>query len=349
MVASPAAENAATAAEVMRLALAYQAARLIHVAAELRLADLLVQGPRHAEDLAAAVCAHPPSLRRLLRALVAHGVCVEGSDGRFGLGPLGAPLVSDAAHSVRDLVLMWGDDDFWESWGRLARSVRTGETGSGHDPAMEDAFARYAGDRRLRTVFGAGMNALSVASASAVVAACEVSAAALVVDVGGGHGRLLAEVLRASAASRGILLERAEVVPGAEAALAAAGVRNRCEIVAGDMFARVPPGGDLYLVKSVLHDWDDARAVTILLNCRRAMDERPGARLLIVERVLPERAEATPDAPALMLADLNMLVRTGGRERTRAEFHRLLDAAGLRFTRVLPTTTQLSVIEAVRA
>lgn len=270
------------------------------------------------------------------------------SEPGHGLGPLGGPLVSDAPGSVRDLVLTWGDDDFWGSWGELEQSVRTCQTASRRSSAAEDAFARYAGDSRLRAVFGAGMDAISAASASVVVAACDISGASLVVDVGDGHGRLLAEVLRANEAARGGLLEREEVVAEAARALAAAGVLDRCELLAGDMFARVPPGGDLYLLKSVLHDWDDTRAGTILANCSRAMGKRRGARLLIIERVLPERSEPTRDIAAQVLADLNMLVRTGGRERVKAKFQKLLMAARLR-RRLLPTTTQLSVVEAVQA
>lgn len=338
--------DADRASEVMKLATAYQGARLVHVATRLGLPDLLVTGPRHAEDLATEAGAHGPSLGRLLRALAAHRICVEEPDGRFGLGPLGWCLTANAPGSMRDLVLMWGDADFWRSWGELERCIRTGETAIGRRSNIEDAFARYATDRRLAEVFNAGMSAMSAATATSVVDAYDFSAARHIVDVGGGQGRLLAQILHASPEARGVLLDRPDVVAEGVAHLAAAGVLDRCDVSGGDMFSNVPAGGDLYVLKSVLHDWDDARASTILLNCRLAIGERPEARLVIVERVLPERIEATAADVSRTLADVNMLVRTGGRERTEAEFRTLLSAAGLRLLRLVSTASHLSLIEA---
>lgn len=194
-------------------------------------------------------------------------------------------------------------------------------------------------------MFNAGMGAMSAAVAGAVVAAYRFADAARIVDVGGGQGGLLAAILGAAPGSRGVLFDLPEVVATAPAVLGAAGVLERCEIVGGDMFAAVPEGGDLYVLKSVIHDWDDRRAVSVLTNCRRAMDGRE-ARLLLVERVLPERMEPTPAAQSHALGDLNMLVRTGGIERTESGFRRLLGEAGLRLLRVLPTASHVSLVEA---
>ncbi|TCZ54567.1 methyltransferase [Roseicella aquatilis] len=334
----------AAAAEVLRLGTAYQASRALHVAARLGLADLLGDGPRSAEELAAAAGVHAPSLRRLLRALAAFAVFAEQADGRFGLGPLGRCLRADAPGSVRDLVAMWGDADHWQTWGALEHSVRTGESASQHLFGVENVFVRYAVDGRLGAVFNAGMTALSATVAAAVVATHDFRGARRIVDVAGGQGRLLAEVLRAHPEARGVLLDLPAVVAGAPSLLAAAGVADRCEVAGGDMFAAVPAGGDLYLLKSIVHDWDDERAVAILSNCRRAMGS--GARLLLVERVLPERIEPVPQAQPLVLSDLNMLVRLSGRERTAEEFGTLLGAAGLRLLHVVPTGTPFSLIEA---
>jgi SAM-dependent methyltransferase len=341
--------SAPAPAEALRLATAYQASRALHVAVRMRLPDLLAGSPRSAEDLARETGAHAPSLRRLLRALASYGVFSEATDGRFALGPLGAALRAGAPGSVRDLALMWGDEDYWITWAELERCVRTGRTAAEHLFGAEDAFRRYAADARFGAVFNAGMTVLSATTAAAVVAVYDFPAAGLVVDVGGGQGRLLAAILRARPALRGILLDLPSVVEGAPRLLAEAGVAERCEVVGGDMFAGVPEAGDLYILSRVIDSFDDARAVAVLANCRRAMGGR--GRLLLVEPVLPERVEAAaaPDVQEDMLMDLNMLVRTGGRERTEAEYRTFLAAAGLRLDRVVPTGAPASLVEAAPA
>ncbi len=342
-VVQPAAP-AASAAAVLRLATAYQAARALHVATKLGLPDLLADEPRSAEDLVAATGAHAPSLGRLLRALAAFDVIAEREDGRFALGAIGRCLRADAPGSVRDLVLMYGDGDFWRTWGELEHCVRTGETAAKRLFGVDDAFARYAADPRLGAVFNAGMSVLSASTAAAVAAACDLSGVGRLVDVGGGQGRLLAALLRANPGLRGTLFDLPSVVEGALRLLAEAGVADRCEVAGGDMFEAVPAGADLYVLSRVIHDWDDACATAILGNCRRAMGDR--ARLLLVERVLPDRVEPTPTVQPQLLSDLNMMVRTGGRERTAGEFGALLAGAGLRLERVVPTGGPVSLVEA---
>jgi SAM-dependent methyltransferase len=196
-------------------------------------------------------------------------------------------------------------------------------------------------------VFNAGMTVLSATTAAAVVAAYDFSGLSRVVDVGGGQGRLIAAILRAYPGLRGTLLDLPSVVEGAPALLAEAGVADRCEVVGGDMFEAVPGAGDLYVLSRVVHDWEDARAAAVLRNCRRAMHGR--ARLILVERVLPDRIEPAPAAQPLVLSDLNMMVRTGGRERTAGDFAALLAGAGLRLARVVPTGGPVSAVEAVPA
>jgi hypothetical protein len=332
------------AVEVLRIASAYQASRALYVATRLGIPELLADGPKSAEDLAAGTRAHAPSLRRLMRALAAFGVLVEQVDGRFALGSLGGCLPGDAPGSVRDLVLMYGDEDFWRTWGDLEHCVRTGESAARHLFGADDAFARYAADPRLGAVFNAGMTVLAATTVAAVTGACDLSAVGRVVDVGGGRGRLIAALLQANPALRGTLFDLPSVVAGAPQVLAEAGVVARCEVVGGDMFETVPADGDLYVLSRVIHDWEDARASAILRTCRRAMGE--SARLLLVERVLPDRIEPTPAVQPQVLSDLNMMVRTGGRERTRGEFAALLSAAGLRLERVVPTAAPVSLVEA---
>ena len=232
-----------TAAEVLHLATAYQASRALHVAIRLGLPDLLAEGPQRAEDLARETGSHAPSLRRLLRALASYGVFSEAADGRFALAPLGSNLRTDTQESVRALALMWGDEDYWLTWAELERCVRTGRTAAEHLFGAEDAFRRYAADARFGAVFNAGMTVLSATVAAAVVAAYDFSDAGLIVDVGGGHGRLIAAILRANPGLRGVLLDLTSVVEGAPRLLAEAGVAERCEVVGGDMFAGVPEGG----------------------------------------------------------------------------------------------------------
>ena len=332
-------------AAVLSLATAYQASRALYVAAKLGLPDLLADGPRSVDDLAAAAGTHAPSLRRLLRALAAFGVFAEGEDGHFALGSLGGCLRADAPGSVRALVLMLGDDDFWR--GALEHCVRTGESAAKHLFGAEDAFARYAADPRLGAVFNAGMTVLAATTAAAVVAAYDFSGLSRVVDVGGGQGRLIAAILRANPGLRGTLLDLPSVVEDAPALLAQAGVADRCEVVGGDMFEAVPGAGDLYVLSRVVHDWEDARAAAVLRNCRRVMHGQ--ARLVLVERVLPDRVEPVLAAQPVVLSDLNMMVRTGGRERTKGDFAALLAQAGLRLARVVPTGGLVSAVEAVPA
>lgn len=335
--------------EALRLATAYQASRALHVALRLGLPDLLASGPRSAEDLARDTGAHGASLRRLLRALAAYGVFREGAGGRFALGPLGSTLRAGSAGSVRDLALMWGDDDYWTTWGELERCVCTGRTAADLLFGAEDAFRRYASDARFGAVFNAGMTVLSATTAAAVVATYDFPTTGLVVDIGGGRGRLIADILGARPGLRGVLLDLPTVVEGAPQLLAHAGVADRCEVVGGDMFAGVPAGGDLYVLSRVVDSFDDARAVAVLANCHGAMGA--GGRLLLVEPVLPARIEAAAPLAVQedMLMDLTMLVRTGGRERTEAEYRAFLAVAGMRLERVVPTGASVSLIEAVPA
>ena len=333
----------------LRLATAYQASRALHVAIRMGLPDLLADGSRTAEELARDTGSHGPSLRRLLRSLAAHGVFSETTEGRFTLGPLGVPLRKDAPGSVQALALMWGDEDYWRTWAELEHCVRTGRTAAEHLFGPVDAFERYASDARFGAIFNAGMTVLSATTAAAVVSTYDFSRARRVVDIGGGEGRLLAAILQAWPAARGVLLDLPNVVAGAPRVLAEAGVADRCEVVGGDMFAGVPRGGDLYILSRVIHSFPEDRAVAILRACRDVMGA--DARLLLVEYVLPDHVEgqAESSVQARLLMDLTMLVRPGGRQFTDAEYRIFLQGAGLRVERILPTGAAVSLVEAAPA
>jgi hypothetical protein len=241
---------------------------------------------------------------------------------------------------------MYGYDEYWRCWGELEHCVRTGETAAAHLFGPGDAFARYAADPALSAAMNAGLTALSTTVARAIVAAYDFSGAERLVDVGGGQGQLLAAILRVNPALRGTLFDRPNVVAAAPRVLAEAGVADRCEVVGGDFFDGVPPGADLYLLSRVLNSFDEDRAVAVLRACRAALT-RPGARLLLAERLLPERVGPGPAAQENMLADLNMLVRTGGRNHSVGEFQAMLAEAGMRLDRVVPTDGPVSLVEAV--
>ncbi|MBX3027418.1 hypothetical protein KF840_21175 [bacterium] len=332
--------------QVSRLAASLWIPQALHAAARLGVADAIAADGTASADVARAIGADPLATHRLLRALVALELCRRTDDGRFLLTPLGACLRADAPDSVRAWVLLMGGDMVWRSWGRLADCVRAGECA----PRLfegKDAFESMADHPLERAIFDQSMQELTRRAAPALVAAYDFAAARTVVDVGGGHGALLAAVLAAHPHLRGTVFDLAHCAEGAAGLAGEAGVGDRCGFASGSFFDSVPPGADVYLLKSVIHDWDDERSRAILRACRAAL--RPGARLLLIEVVVPERPGTAPLDQMIAGTDLNMLVMTGGRERTEAEYRALCEAAGLRVNRILPTATAFSVVEAEAA
>ena len=248
---------------------------------------------------------------------------------------MGQRLRTGVPASLRPLVLMFGHEEYWRCWGVLEHCVRTGETAAAHLFGPGDAFARYAADPALSAAMNGGLTALSVTVAQAIVDAYDFSSVAWLLDVGGGQGQLLAAILRANPGLRGTLFDRPNVVAAAPGVLAASGVAARCEILGGDLFAGIPDGADRYLLSRVLNSFDDQRAVEVLRACRAALTAR-GARLVIAERLQPETVGHGPEAQENALADLNMLVRTGGRNHSAEEFGQMLAASGMRLERVVP-------------
>ncbi len=294
----------------------YRDSALLYVAVKLGLPDLLADGPKGSDELAAACGAHAPSLRRVVRTLVALGICSEDRDGRFGLTPTGAMLRTGVPRSLAGPAVLFGEEHY-AAWGELLHAVMTGE------PVFERVFGMGQWEHRARHPelnehFNAGIERGTRRMADAIVTAYDFSKFSTVADVGGGHGVLLAAILKAHPALRGMLVEQPHVLDGARTYLQAEGVASRCKVLAGDFFEGLPAGADAHVLKSVIHDWNDDRALTILKACRRAL--KPGGTLLLVERLSPERvavdAGTGDDGPAD--AGLHRRARAHGRRIPRA-------------------------------
>jgi hypothetical protein len=327
-----------------QLASAHYQSQALYVAAELGIADLLADGPQTYETLAAKTATHAPSLRRVLRLLLTAGVFLEGPDGRLELTPVGSFLRSGPG-SFRATARLFGGPMVWQAWGDLLNTVRTGE------PAFRrvfgtDSFGYFAEHPQEAAVFDEAMSTFTAMISAAVAAAYDFSSMRSVIDVGGGEGTLLTGILRAHPNLRGMVFDLARLAEGARRQIAAAGLADRYQFVGGDFFAAVPDGYDAYLLKHVIHDWNDADAVRILQTCRRAMG--PDAKLLIVEGVYPPRVDSSPESRGAAANDVNMLVCTGGRQRSEKEFRDLYAAAGFRLTRIVPTMAMSCVIEGVK-
>ena len=323
---------------LMQLVNGYQVSQAVHVVATLGIADLLRDGSRSSDELATASGAHPNALYRVLRALAAVGVFKEEDDRRFALTPVGACLRSVSRETAGPWASFIGRPYYWHAWGELLHSVQTGENAFQHLHGT-DVWRYRAAHPEESAIFDRAMTGISYGIGDAVAQRCDFSGDLSLVDIGGGQGAFLARILAENPQARGILFDQPHVVARAEGVLHAAGVLERCDVVGGDFFQAVPRGGDVYLLKAVLHDWYDPEAVDILRACRRAMDR--DARLMVVDAVIAPPNEGA----AAKFADLNMLVAPGGQERTREEFSRLFDVAGFQLTQVIETGTRMSVIE----
>lgn len=319
-----------------RLINGYQATQAIHVAAMLGVADHMAGTPRACDEIAAAVGARPGPLYRLLRALAALGVFREHEGRSFSLAPMGECLRADAARPLGPFAVFVGQDYQRQAWGQLLHAVRTGTQPFSAAHGMS-TWEYRACHPEAGAMFNAAMTANSRRVNAAIVAAYAFDRCARVADIGGGQGSLLAEILAASPGARGVLFDQPHVVAGAAPILAAAGVGGRSEVVGGNMFEAVPGGCDTYVMKYVLHDWDDDQALRILGACARGMPA--DATLLVIERFVgPPNQDA-----AGKFADLTMLVGPGGRERTREEMADLLCDGGFRVTGVIATGTPLHI------
>ena len=313
--------------------------RAVFIIAKLGIPDLLKTGAKTAEELASATGTHAESLFRVLRALVSVGVLSSEKENCFGLTPLSETLITDAPGSLRWFTISELGQEHYPAWGNLMHSVKTGEIAFDNHYG-HDVWAYFRNNSEDAAVFNNSMSAVTAAVNDSLRALYDFSKFNTVVDVGGGHGGLITEILKSNPNAKGILFDAPEVVSGARERIAAAGIGDRCETVGGDFFKAIPAGGDAYVMKWIIHDWDDERAITILKNCRAQM--KSDARLIIVDCVVPE----TNEPHFSKFIDLNMLVMTGGKERTAKEFKRLLEASGFKLLQVIPSDQPTSIIEA---
>ena len=331
--------------EIFKLIGGYRISQAIYVVSETGIPDLLAGGPKSCDELAAETRTHAPTLYRLLRFLAGAGLFNEIGPQKFELTGLGSALRSDVVGSGRMAARLWLMQSHWDPWGRLIHSVRTGETAFDHVHGM-GVFKYLEKNAEEAAVFNATMTASSARSGTGVAERYDFSGLHRVVDVGGGHGFLLAAILKANPALRGVLFDLHDVVAGAGQILTNYGVGDRCEIVGGSFFDPLPRGGDVYVLKQIIHDWDDDRALAILRNCRAAMTGKE--KLLVIERGI---ALQHREAMRVLHIDLEMLVNVGGMERTDAEYRSLFEKAGFRLTNIVPLmdAAGFSVFEGVCA
>ncbi len=316
----------------------------ICAAAELGIADQLTHGARDINDLAQCTRTHPASLRRLMRALASLGLCVECDDTSFELTTIGALLCTETPHSLHAWAIWWGRYR-WPLPGELGECVKTGR-GPRQRSGLSDGRACRDGDDAAAAVFNQSMVELTRLVASEVLRVRDFSTVHRVVDVGGGFGEMLAALLAANPRLQGTLFDLPTAIAGAAEHLALAGVAERCELIAGSFFDAVPQGADVYLLKSVLHSWDDEHCRLILRNCWDAMAK--DARLMLVERILPARMHGGAGDRTAARSDLHMLLGSGGLERTRAEFVVLLADTGIEAKEFIRAGLDHWVIEAAR-
>lgn len=317
----------------------YRSTVLLHVAAKLGIADLLFSEPTNANQLAARLRVDADALGRYLRALATIGIVRADDDGNFELTSLGSALRSGVPGSAKARAILAGDE-FFQTWGALLEAVQTGQ------PQFQRIFGLNAWEHRqanpeLSASFNSWLHEETAQAADSILRAYDFQSAHEIADVGGGHGGLLSMLLLAHPHLRGVLIDLPHVAAGARSTLAKSGLIDRCRIHGADFFEAIPPGSDIYLLKSVLHDWDNARCQQILSHCRQAMT--PSSRLLIIERIIGDGGEQ--DRGTVML-DLHMLVMFGGRERSSGEYSKLAAAADLEVKRVIPTDSGFQIIEA---
>lgn len=313
--------------------------QMICVAAKLGVADLLKDGPKSCDELAKATGTHSQSLYRLLRGLAGMGIFAETKERYFELTPRAACLKSDAPDSVRTFAVWTGEEVNWKPWGQLLYSIQTGKTafkqvfGSeifeyfGKNPKAGEAFNRFMTER---------MNALIKAVASSY----DFSKAKVIADIGGGQGLLLSTILKSNPKLQGILFDLPAVINEAKSVIQKTGVAERCKLVGGSFFESISVTADIYILSSIIHDWDDKGSITILKNCRKSMPT--GSKLLLIETMIPPGNESALGK----LTDLNMLVLTGGLERTKSEFETLFKQTGFNLTNIIPTSSPMNILEA---
>jgi hypothetical protein len=319
----------------------YRISQMIRTAALLKICDRLAAGPRDAADVAPEVHADPGLLQRLMRALAAVGVLEEGPDGRFSNTDMGELLRTDVPGSAAGVAAGVLQDNVWKAWGQLPRGVVEGSLPHvlGNGATFWEVLAR---EPESSARFNAHMVSQTQAFVPQLLDAFDFSRSRTVIDVGGGNGALIAAILSAHPDLRGVLFDLDSGLAGADEFLRRSGVAERCTTVTGSFFESVPAGADTYLLRFVLHDWDDEHAAQILRTVRRAMSA--GSHLIVIDHLLPERADTSPESRAALLVDMHMYVLFGARERTEREMRAMLDAAGVRVERIELTSPSRTIV-----
>lgn len=328
------------AGQIAQMLTGYWVTQMLHVAAKLDLAGLLTDGPNSADELAAKTKTHPRALFRLLRGLASLGVFEETTPRVFRNTPRSEALLDGVPGSQRAMAIMSGGEHY-ASWNELLHCVQTGKTGFEKVYGMLpfDYLARHPAEAAN---FDAAMTSVHGRETPAMLAAYDFGGIEVLADIGGGNGSLISATLQKHPSLRGILYDLPHVIERSKKNLAAAGLADRCQCLAGSFFERIPPGGDAYLMRHIIHDWDDAESIVILKNCRQAMGDNRQAKLLILETVIPPG-----NGPMFgKLLDLNMLAIPGGLERTEPEYRALFAETDFELNRIVPTSTEVSVIEA---
>jgi hypothetical protein len=322
--------------QMARLMSGYWHTQAIYVAAKLGLADLLADGPKTADALASSTKTNPRAIYRLMRALASLGIFVEDDQHRFSLTPLAECLRSDVPGSVRSLAIMRGEWQY-ESWGQLLFSIQT-ERSAFERIYQKPLFEFLAENPEKGKLFDEAMTGVHGRETTAMLEAYDFSGIGVLADIGAGNGEVISSILKKYPDMRGILFDQPSVIERTKANVAAAGLADRCRVVAGSFFEAVPAGADAYLMRHIIHDWDDDKAVTILRHCRKAMSK---GKLLIVEGIVPPGN----DPSVSKFFDLAMMVVPGGMERTEEEYRRLFEASDFKLKQIVPTKTWISIIE----
>jgi len=319
----------------------YMASAALHPILKLGIPDLLATGPRTVAELAQSTGAHEDTLYRVMRTLASVGVFDEVAPHRFALTPAGEYLRSDVPGSARDLAVFLCDPFHFRVYAEMMHSLMTGKSAAEKFLGMP-MFEYLPRDPELSESFNKAMTGFSAAVIPAVLKTFDFSGIDMLVDVAGGHGEVLGSILRQYPKMRGLLFDLAHVIAGAIPHLEQMGVKARCDTVTGDFFTSVPAGGDAYIMKHIIHDWDDERAAVILGNIRRQLAGKPNGRVLLIEAVIQPGNQ--PDL--MKLVDIEMLAAPGGRERTADEFKALFARSGFEMTRIVPNESPLALIEA---
>ena len=340
--ASPAPHKPMPGDIALQVSAGYIASIALNVAVELNIPDRITDTPRSSAELAHEAGVNSEALYRILRLLASVGIFTETAPHTFAHTPASQTLRTGVAGSMRDLVRWWCDPFHFRIYAELMHSVRTGQTCAEKITGMP-VFEYFPTDLRESEIFNHAMTSFSAIEVPAALEVYDFSGIGTLVDIAGGHGQMICTILQKYPQMRGVLTDLDHVLAGAAQAIRRAGLEDRCALQTCDFFHTAPAGGDAYIMKHIIHDWDDPRALTILRNIHKALGEKKG-KVILLEMVMPPGNDPHP----AKFLDIEMLTMVSGKERTEAEFDELFDRAGFKLTRILPTRSPVCVIEAVK-